>query len=97
MRQARTCALPKYTGLNACRFPVCQAAVATLTDFYFDSDNIGLRATFRFGAVIANPDRVVKLTVATRQLAERLKGCDAASTRPPMDAPASGQAAHLTW
>lgn len=29
---------------------------------YFSSDSIGLRATFRFGANIVRPDRVVKLT-----------------------------------
>ena len=39
--------------------------LATSTDYYFGSDNVALRATFRFGAVIANSDRVVKLTVAT--------------------------------
>ena len=39
-------------------------AVATSTDFYFGSDNVALRATFRFGAKIADTARVVKLTVA---------------------------------
>ena len=32
---------------------------------YFDSDSIGVRATWRFGQKIANPDRIIKLTVAT--------------------------------
>jgi hypothetical protein len=32
-------------------------------DFYFDSDSIRLRATFRFGAKIADVERVVKLAV----------------------------------
>jgi len=39
-----------------------QVQLATSQDFYFDdSDNIGLRATFRFGAKIADVERVVKL------------------------------------
>ena len=41
-----------------------QVLLATSTDFYFGSDNIALRATFRFGAAIADTERVVKLTVA---------------------------------
>ncbi len=39
--------------------------LATSQQFYFDSDSIGVRATFRFGQKIADPARVVKLTVAT--------------------------------
>jgi hypothetical protein len=39
--------------------------LATSTDYYVGSDNIALRATFRFGAQIANTDRVVKLAIAT--------------------------------
>ena len=39
--------------------------LATSTDFYFGSDNVALRATFRFGQTIADTSRVVKLTVAT--------------------------------
>lgn len=40
--------------------------LATSQEFYFDSgDSIGVRATFRFGARIANSERLVKLTVAT--------------------------------
>ncbi len=39
--------------------------LATSTDYYFGSDNIALRATFRFGQKIADTARVVKLTVAT--------------------------------
>ena len=39
--------------------------LATSTDFYFDSDSIGVRATWRFGQKIANSDRVIKLTVAS--------------------------------
>lgn len=31
--------------------------LATTTDYYFGSDNVALRATFRFGQKIANPDR----------------------------------------
>jgi hypothetical protein len=38
--------------------------LATSADYYFGSDAIGLRATFRFGAKIADTARVVKLTVA---------------------------------
>ena len=38
--------------------------LATSTDFYFGSDSVALRATFRFGAKIAHTDRVIKLTVA---------------------------------
>jgi HK97 family phage major capsid protein len=39
--------------------------LATSTDYYyFGSDNVALRATFRFGASIADTERVVKLTVA---------------------------------
>jgi hypothetical protein len=34
-------------------------------DYYFGADSIALRATFRFGAKIADTERVVKLTVAT--------------------------------
>jgi hypothetical protein len=40
-----------------------QVQLATSQDFYFDSDSIGLRATFRFGAKIADVERVVKLAV----------------------------------
>ena len=39
--------------------------LATSQEFYFDSDSIGVRATFQFGQKIADPARVVKLTVAT--------------------------------
>ena len=39
--------------------------LATSADYYFGADSIALRATFRFGAKIANPDRIIKLTVAT--------------------------------
>ena len=38
--------------------------LATSQEFYFDSDSIGVRATWRFGQKIANPDRIIKLTVA---------------------------------
>ena len=38
--------------------------LATSTDYYFGSDNIALRATFRFGAKIANAARVVELAIA---------------------------------
>lgn len=38
--------------------------LATSTDYYFGSDGVALRATFRFGQAIVDPDRVVKLTVA---------------------------------
>ena len=38
--------------------------LATSTDYYFGSDNIALRATFRFGQKIADTARVVELTVA---------------------------------
>ena len=41
-----------------------QVLLATSTDFYFGSDNVALRATFRFGAAIADTERLVKLTVA---------------------------------
>ena len=40
-----------------------QVQLATSQDFYFDSDSIRLRATFRFGAKIADVERVVKLAV----------------------------------
>jgi hypothetical protein len=33
-------------------------------DYYFGADSIALRATFGFGAKIADTQRVVKLTVA---------------------------------
>ena len=39
--------------------------LATSTDYYFDSDSIGVRATWRFGQKIADTARVIKLTVAT--------------------------------
>lgn len=39
--------------------------MATSTDFYFDSDGVALRATFRFGQKIADTARVVELTIAT--------------------------------
>ena len=39
--------------------------LATSADYYFGADSIALRATFGFGAKIANPDRIIKLTVAT--------------------------------
>ena len=38
--------------------------LATSTDYYFGSDNVALRATFRFGQKIADTARVVELTVA---------------------------------
>lgn len=38
--------------------------IATSTDFYFGSDSTALRAVFRFGQKIADPARVVSLTVA---------------------------------
>lgn len=38
--------------------------LAVSSEAYFKSDSIGLRATFRFGAKIADTGRVVKLTVA---------------------------------
>ena len=38
--------------------------LATSTDYYFDSDSIGVRATWRFGQKIADTARVVELTVA---------------------------------
>jgi hypothetical protein len=38
--------------------------LATSADYYFGADSIALRATFRFGAKIADTERVVKLTVA---------------------------------
>lgn len=37
--------------------------LATSTDAFFAEDAVGLRATFRFGAKIADTSRVVKLTV----------------------------------
>jgi hypothetical protein len=40
-----------------------QVQLATSQDFYFDSDSIGLRPTFRFGAKIADVERVVKRAV----------------------------------
>jgi hypothetical protein len=40
-----------------------QVQLVTSQDFYFDSDSIRLRATFRFGAKIADVERVVKLAV----------------------------------
>ncbi len=39
--------------------------LATSTDYYFGSDNVALRATFRFGQKIADTARVVKLTVVS--------------------------------
>ena len=38
--------------------------LATSADYYFGADSIALRATFRFGAKIADAEHVVKLTVA---------------------------------
>ena len=38
--------------------------LTTSTDYYFGSDNVALRATFRFGQKIAHTARVVELTVA---------------------------------
>ena len=50
--------------------------LATSQEFYFDSDSIGVRATWRFGQKIANPDRVIKLTVASPgQLMISAPGC----------------------
>ena len=37
--------------------------LATSTDYYFGSDSVALRATFRFGQKIADTGRVVKLTI----------------------------------
>ncbi|MFL0411074.1 phage major capsid protein [Microbacterium paludicola] len=37
--------------------------VATSEQRYFETDSIGLRATWRFGANLVRPERVVKLTV----------------------------------
>ena len=39
--------------------------LATSTDFYFGSDNVALRATFRFGQKIADTVWVVEVTIAT--------------------------------
>ena len=39
--------------------------LATSVDYYFGSDNVALRATFRFGAKVASTARVVKLTIAS--------------------------------
>lgn len=50
--------------------------LATSQEFYFDSDSIGVRATWRFNQKIANPDRVIKLTVASPgQLMISAPGC----------------------
>jgi hypothetical protein len=45
--------------LTASRLPLSIGA-----DYYFGADSIALRATFGFGAKIADTQRVVKLTVA---------------------------------
>ena len=42
----------------------CAVQLATSADYYFGADSIALRATFRFGAKIADAEHVVKLTVA---------------------------------
>jgi HK97 family phage major capsid protein len=38
--------------------------VAVSRDYYFNSDSIALRCTWRFGANLVHPDRVALLTVA---------------------------------
>jgi HK97 family phage major capsid protein len=40
-----------------------QVEIATSTDYYFNSDSVAVRATFRFGATVSDPARVVKLSV----------------------------------
>jgi HK97 family phage major capsid protein len=37
--------------------------IATSEDYYFNSDSVALRATLRFGVVVAKPGAVVKLQI----------------------------------
>lgn len=61
-------ALPAYTGLVIDRNAVVSAVgpvnVATSSDVYFDSDSVGLRATWRVGHAVVRPDRIGKFTIA---------------------------------
>ncbi|OCB41043.1 major capsid protein [Mycobacterium malmoense] len=42
---------------------VGQVMVATSDQFYFNSDSIGIRCTWRFGQNVVKPDRIAKFTV----------------------------------
>lgn len=61
-------AMPDYDLLVLDRASVLSAVgtvqIATSFDWAFEADAVGLRATWRFGAKIADTSRVVKLTVA---------------------------------
>jgi HK97 family phage major capsid protein len=61
-------ALPAYSGLvidrNAIVSAVGQVNIATSSDVYFDSDSVGLRATWRVGHAVVRPNRCGKFTVA---------------------------------
>ena len=48
---------------NAIVSAVGDVKVATSADYYFNSDSIALRVTWRFGANLIHPDRVARLTV----------------------------------
>ena len=53
--------------------------LATSTDYYFGSDNVAMRATFRFGQKIADTARVVELTVAGARPAPTRSGTQGTS------------------
>ena len=61
-------ALPAYSGLvidrNAIISAVGAVNIATSSDVYFDSDSVGLRATWRVGHAVVRPNRIGKFTVA---------------------------------
>lgn len=58
-----TSAVPAGGLLLVDRAAVGMVMVAVSEHHYFSSDSIALRCTWRFGANLVRPDRVVKLTV----------------------------------
>lgn len=60
--------VPAYSGLVIDRRAIVSAAgpvqIATSSDVYFDSDSIGLRATWRVGHAVVRPNRIGKFTIA---------------------------------
>lgn len=63
-----------------------QVLLATSTDFYFGSDNVALRATFRFGVAIADTD--AEVFAFAKELADEVIG--PLSLNPPTNRWASG-------
>jgi HK97 family phage major capsid protein len=59
--------MPDYTGVVVDRNSVVSAigsvVISTSEHKYFDSDGIALRATWRFGHVVARPNRLGKFTI----------------------------------